>query len=60
MNLTAARLAFNQIGVVEVSEGDPHQVVNVEFHNRSLRTGYHFTDTLRFTMAAIGMCSTIR
>ncbi|KAG9042191.1 hypothetical protein FS837_011177 [Tulasnella sp. UAMH 9824] len=47
-------LAFNQIGVVEVSDGDPHQVVNVEFHNRSLRTGYHFTDTLRFTLAAIG------
>ncbi|KAG8956545.1 hypothetical protein FRC04_000023 [Tulasnella sp. 424] len=47
-------LAFNQIGVIEVSDQDPHQVINVEFHNRSLRTGYHFTDTLRFTIAAIG------
>ncbi|KAG8994102.1 hypothetical protein FRB90_000530 [Tulasnella sp. 427] len=47
-------LAFNQIGVIEVSDQDPHQVINIEFHNRSLRSGYHFTDTLRFTMAAIG------
>ncbi|KAG8872936.1 hypothetical protein FRB97_007164 [Tulasnella sp. 331] len=47
-------LAFNSIGVIEVSDQDIHHVVNVEFHDRSLRRGTHFQDVFRFSMAALG------
>ncbi|KAG9026461.1 hypothetical protein FRB95_008833 [Tulasnella sp. JGI-2019a] len=47
-------LAFNSIGVIEVADQDIHHVVNIEFHDRSLRRGHHFQDVFRFSMAALG------
>ncbi|KDQ16190.1 hypothetical protein BOTBODRAFT_173106 [Botryobasidium botryosum FD-172 SS1] len=47
-------LAFNMIGVVEVTDQDTHQIINVEFHDQSLRRGYHFQDHLSINMASLG------
>ena len=46
--------AFNMIGVVDVTDQETHYVINVEFHDKSARRGYHFQDHSKFTMAALG------
>jgi len=42
------------IGVVDATDQDTHQVVNVEFHDKSARRGYHFSDQAKYTMASLG------
>ncbi|PVF93312.1 hypothetical protein CPB86DRAFT_768026 [Serendipita vermifera] len=47
-------LAYNNLGVVEVTDQDSHQIINVEFHDRSTYNSYHFTDYNNFKMASMG------
>ncbi|ORX33917.1 hypothetical protein BD324DRAFT_584077 [Kockovaella imperatae] len=47
-------LAFNMIGAIDVTDQETHNVVNVEFHDRSTRRGYHFQDHSGYTMASMG------
>lgn len=46
--------AFSMIGAVDVSDQDTHHVVNVEFHDKSIRRGYHFQDHSKYSMASMG------
>ncbi len=47
-------VAFNMIGAVDVTDQESHSVVNVEFHDKSARRGYHFQDHKTYTMASLG------
>lgn len=42
------------IGVIDVTDMETHHVVNVEFHDKGSRRGYHFQDNNRFQLAAVG------
>jgi chromosome transmission fidelity protein 4 len=42
------------IGVIDVTDMETHQVINVEFHDKGSRRGYHFQDNNRFHLASVG------
>ena len=57
--ILSAHLAYNMLGVVEATESDIHQIINVVFFNQSTRSSFHFTDHFKIDMAYLGDCGAV-
>ncbi|KAK4056106.1 DNA polymerase alpha accessory factor Mcl1 [Microbotryomycetes sp. JL221] len=47
-------LAFNMLGVISTVEREDHNLITIEFHDRSAHVGTHFNDSFRFSLGAMG------
>lgn len=47
-------LAFNMLGVIHSVDQDTHNLVTVEFHDKSARRGYSFQDHFKSSLCALG------
>ncbi|TIB08986.1 hypothetical protein E3P92_03605 [Wallemia ichthyophaga] len=47
-------LAFNMVGVVHAVDQDTHNLITVEFHDKSAHRGYSFQDHFKSSLCALG------
>ncbi|KAI7826804.1 hypothetical protein BX661DRAFT_198815 [Kickxella alabastrina] len=47
-------LAFNMVGsIVSIAQDDAHNTIEVEFYDKSMHRDFHFSDSFKFSMAAL-------